>query len=116
TTADSFKLFDATSYGGSFASIVPANPGSGLAWDTSTLTTDGTLRVKAGSSAPPQIGSVFVSGANIVFTGSGGTPGGSYSVLSSTNVALPVTSWPTQSSGFFNGSGNFGVTNAIGVG
>jgi alpha-glucosidase len=42
---DSFKLFDASSYAGSFASFVPALPGPGRAWDTSTLTNDGTLRI-----------------------------------------------------------------------
>jgi hypothetical protein len=51
---DSFKLFAATTvanafsspYGGAFASINPATPGgAGLAWNTTTLATDGTLRV-----------------------------------------------------------------------
>jgi autotransporter-associated beta strand protein len=42
---DAFKLFDAGSYSGSFARINPATPGADLSWDTSTLTTDGTLRV-----------------------------------------------------------------------
>jgi autotransporter-associated beta strand protein len=42
---DHFKLFDAAGYSGGFATIVPEFPGAGLAWDTSTLTSDGTLRV-----------------------------------------------------------------------
>jgi len=42
---DSFKLFDASSYTGQFTNIVPALPGPGRAWDTNTLTTDGTLRI-----------------------------------------------------------------------
>jgi hypothetical protein len=42
---DSFKLFNAGSYGGSFASIVPASPGAGLVWNTSSLATSGTLSV-----------------------------------------------------------------------
>jgi alpha-glucosidase len=46
---DIFKLFDASSYAGSFASIVPALPGPGRAWDTSKLTTDGTLRIVTNS-------------------------------------------------------------------
>jgi autotransporter-associated beta strand protein len=44
---DSFKLFNATSYNGSFDAIVPAAPGAWLAWDTNTLAIDGTLRVLA---------------------------------------------------------------------
>jgi autotransporter-associated beta strand protein len=45
-TGDSFKLFAATSYNGAFASISPSVPVFGLAWDTSTLATDGTLRIE----------------------------------------------------------------------
>jgi beta-glucanase (GH16 family) len=42
---DAFKLFDAASYSGAFARITPLTPGTNLAWDTSSLTADGTLRV-----------------------------------------------------------------------
>ncbi len=49
TTSDAFPLFSATSYAGSFAAISPATPGAGLAWNTNTLTTDGTLRIVVGS-------------------------------------------------------------------
>jgi autotransporter-associated beta strand protein len=44
---DAIPLFSATNYSGGFGSIVPATPGAGLAWDTSTLDSDGTLRVLA---------------------------------------------------------------------
>ena len=40
-----FKLFTAASYKGAFASVNPAIPAPGLAWNTSTLPTDGTLRL-----------------------------------------------------------------------
>ena len=43
---DAFKLFDAGSYSGAFANITPSSPGTRLGWDTSTLTTDGMLRLK----------------------------------------------------------------------
>jgi autotransporter-associated beta strand protein len=45
TAANVFKLFSANSYSGSFTSLSPATPGPGLAWNTNTLATDGTLRV-----------------------------------------------------------------------
>jgi autotransporter-associated beta strand protein len=45
---DAIPLFGATTiYSGSFASIVPSTPGTGLAWNTNTLASDGTLRVLA---------------------------------------------------------------------
>lgn len=43
---DNFKLFDATTYSGSFSSIEPAVPKAGLLWDVSQLITTGTLKIK----------------------------------------------------------------------
>jgi autotransporter-associated beta strand protein len=42
---DAFKLFSANSYQGAFTALNPASPGPGLAWNTNTLATDGTLRI-----------------------------------------------------------------------
>jgi autotransporter-associated beta strand protein len=42
---NAFKLFTAASYSGAFASLSPATPAPGLAWNTNTLATDGTLRL-----------------------------------------------------------------------
>ena len=46
---NAFKLFNAASYAGAFASISPAIPGTGLGWNTNTLAVDGTLRVIYGA-------------------------------------------------------------------
>lgn len=113
TTSDSFKIFNASSYSGAFTSVTPA-PGAGLAWDTSTLATDGTLRVKtAGPPPQPKINNVAVDSGKLVFSGTNGTPGAGYSVLSSTNVALAVASWTVDSTGTFDSTGAFRCTNAI---
>jgi autotransporter-associated beta strand protein len=45
--AGTFKLFDAAAYSGGFAAIVPAQPGTGLFWDTSQLAVNGTLIIGA---------------------------------------------------------------------
>lgn len=45
SATNTFKLFDASTYAGAFSSISPSSPGTGLDWDTSTLATDGTLRI-----------------------------------------------------------------------
>jgi autotransporter-associated beta strand protein len=42
---DSFRLFAASNYSGAFSAIIPPIPAPGLAWDTNSLTTDGTLFV-----------------------------------------------------------------------
>jgi len=44
-SGDSFKLFNAASYSGTFANITPAAPGTGLVWDASSLTNNGVLNV-----------------------------------------------------------------------
>jgi autotransporter-associated beta strand protein len=107
---DSFKIFDAPAASGAFTSIVPSTPGQSLAWDTSTLTTDGTLRVIANL---PQFSSVSFSAGGIVFSGSHGSPGGTFSILTSTNAGAPITQWFPVSTNSFDLNGNFRLTNAI---
>ena len=60
-----------------------------------------------GVKSPPQIGSITASGGNLHLTGVGGTAGASYTWLSSTNVASPVATWTTNSTGVFDANGAF---------
>jgi autotransporter-associated beta strand protein len=111
---DSFALFNGATYTGAFAAIVPATPGAGLVWDASSLNSNGTLKIAA-ATVPPAISSITVSGGNIVISGTNNVgSGGTYHVLASTNLALPLASWPVLSSGTFSGSGNFSYTNTMG--
>ena len=112
-TGDVIKLFDAASYAGSFSNIQPATPGAGLAWDVSSLAVNGTLKVVDAAPPAPEIESVTVSGNNIVISGTGGAPGGTYYVLTSTNVALPLADWTRVTTNLFDGAGNFSATNAV---
>ena len=45
STNDAFKIFYANGYSEAFASLSPAAPAPGFAWNTNTLATDGTLRI-----------------------------------------------------------------------
>ena len=99
---------------GSFASITPATPGAGLAWNTNQLGS-GIVNVVTAPSQP-MIGSTKVSGGNLIFSGTGGTAFGTYYVLTSTNLATPLANWTPLSTNSFDGSGNFSVTNAINPG
>jgi fibronectin-binding autotransporter adhesin len=111
---DSFKLFNGATYSGTFAAINPATPGSGLIWDTSSLNSNGTLKIAAGV-VSPTISGITVSGGNIVINGTNNTgSGGTYHVLTSTNLALPLASWTVLTNGTFSGSGNFSTTNMLG--
>ena len=112
TAADSFKLFSAATYAGVFASVTPP-PGAGLAWDTNTLASDGVLRLKSSVVPKPVITSVGLVGGSLVFQGTNGTPGSTYSVLASTNIVAPLTNWVLSSSGTFRADGSFNCTNAV---
>jgi hypothetical protein len=54
-----------------------------------------------------------LSGANVIITGAGGAPGTNYAVLTSTNVALPVSSWTSIVTNQFGVGGEFTFTNGI---
>jgi hypothetical protein len=110
----SFKLFQAPSYSGSFTSINPATPGSGLTWDTSQLRTSGTIRVVAGTAGTsPRFGGITLSGTNLIVSGSNGVAAGNYYVLTSTNLGLPLTNWTRIATNAFDGTGSFKFTNNI---
>jgi hypothetical protein len=64
----------------------------------------------------PVIASTGTSGGSLVFSGTGGTADGIYYVLSSTNVTTPLANWIPIATNFYDASGNFTVTNAIGSG
>jgi hypothetical protein len=112
--SNSFQIFSAPSYAGSFAHITPATPGSGLAWDTSQLNI-GVLSVVAASSQLT-INNLAVSGGNLVFSVTNGTASDTYYVLTTTNLTTPLTNWVRLTTNFVNANGSFSVTNAINPG
>ncbi len=59
------------------------------------------------SSTPLTISSSTVSGGNLMVAGSGGTAGGPYTWLASTNVGEPLPTWQTYTTGVFDANGNF---------
>jgi hypothetical protein len=109
---NSFQIFSAPSYSGSFAGITPSTPGSGLAWDTSQLSS-GVVGVMSVSPALPAINTVAASAGNLVFSGTNGTASATYYVLTTTNLATPLTNWVAILTNSFDANGNFSVTNAI---
>ena len=111
SAGNTFKLFYATNYSGSFSSIVPATPGPGLSWDVSALATSGIIKV--GSAAQPRFSALSLSGNNLVMSGSNGPPLQTYYVLASTNVALPIANWTSIATNAFDNTGKFTFTTAV---
>jgi hypothetical protein len=112
---DTIPLFSATSgnYGGGFTSVTPPSQ-SGLTANNSQLTggTGGNISYSSGVTSQPTISSVNIDGSgNLIVSGINGTASSTYSVLTSTNVAAPLSTWVTNMTGTFSGNSRF--TNSI---
>lgn len=75
-SGDTFKLFDAASYHGSFERVVLPALSAGLAWNANSLNSRGAISVIAVN--PPVISSVTLMGAGLVIGGNGGVPNATY--------------------------------------
>lgn len=69
-------------------------------------------------SGPPAITSAWLNGSNLIFSGtnSSGTAGGTYYMRVSTNLVLPIASWPRISTNTYGAGGAFSVTNPVNLG
>src|SRR5262249_19793651 len=97
----------AASFPGSFPATWPRQR------DSSVSTASGSITVLTGPAINSPSETAAVSGSNLVISGAGGLAYGKYYLLSSTNVAVPKTSW-TKSGPFpFDGAGAYSVSVAI---
>lgn len=106
---DTFTLFNGP-LTGSFTTLMLPNY---YTWDTAQLTVNGTIRVT--SYSPPVMTTDFstFSSGTITFNASNGLPGGPVQVLTSANLAAPLSSWTVVTSGNFDGSGLFSSQVAV---
>jgi autotransporter-associated beta strand protein len=101
---DTFILFQSSSYGGGFNSISLPPLLAGLAWNTNSLSINGTISVM--STVPPAITSVIQLGdANFQINGTG-LPGVNYQLLTTTNLTLPII-WLPLTNQTADGTGAF---------
>jgi autotransporter-associated beta strand protein len=108
---DSFKLFNAGSFGGAFARVQLPPLSAGLAWNTSALNVNGTLSVVV--KPQPVVGSIKILNGGLVFSGNSGAGYASYYLLGSTNLAIPVSNWMRLGTNQFDAAGNFNFTNPM---
>lgn len=71
------------------------------------------LMVGAPPVTNPRITGFNLSGSNLILNGTNGVPGYTYAVLSSTNVALPLSNWTRVATNTFGLTGGFIITNSI---
>jgi hypothetical protein len=105
---DTFKLFSQPISGGGALVVT----GVGAAWQNN-LAVDGSVSVASLTVPHPVINSISLNGTNLILSGTNGYATGTYYVLSSTNVILPLTQWTPLLTNTFDGSGNFAITNAF---
>jgi hypothetical protein len=107
---DRFKLFNKPLTNGAALTVT----GAGVVW-ANNLQVDGSISVFSATLPKPVITTTttILNGAYLVFSGTNGTVGATYYVLSSTNVAAPLSAWTYISTNTFITGGAFSVTNAI---
>jgi hypothetical protein len=90
-------------------------------WNATVVNVTPSAQVPFTVSAPPAISinssSLTSAGpGNVVLSGTGGTAGQSYAVLSATNVTLPMASWTPLVTTVFGPGGSFSYTNVVNPG
>jgi autotransporter-associated beta strand protein len=101
---DTFTLFSATTLNGSFTLALPYYS----TWDTSQLTVNGTITVTGVLPFPKVTKADFsgLAGGFITLSATNGIPYSLVSVISSTNLALPLSSWTVVTNTYFDANGN----------
>ncbi len=107
---ETFQLFNVSGAKNGNFSSVSILPATGVSATFNPAT--GQLTISAGPVFAPPI----LSGGNVIWTGSGFPPNGTYSILTSTNVGAPIATWTTNATGSFSGSGALSTAIPIGSG
>jgi autotransporter-associated beta strand protein len=112
-SGDRFQIFNkAVSNGGA---MTVTGGGAGVVW-TNNLAVDGSISVLFIVVSHPSITTASLSGSNFILNGTNGPAGQNYFLLSSTNVAAPVSNWTHESTNAFDGTGHFSITNVVSPG
>ena len=113
---DTFQVFNATSSeSGNFTNVI-GSPGAGLKWAFNP--TSGVLSVVQGVIIPgvtPRIATFSISGANVSITATNGVNGGTYYLLGTTNLTLPLSKWTAVATNVVTASGGAELFSFIGT-
>lgn len=78
--------------------------------------TPGQIQLIVSPTTPPSFSSARVIGNGLILSGTNGRPAGSYHVLTTTNLELPLSNWTRMATNQFDVSGRFTFTNALATG
>jgi hypothetical protein len=111
-----------TNSGNGFSLSLPIGVTATLTNDPSIIPGFTTLALNVTSIVPYTPPVIFtgvkISGNDLVLTATGGNAGDAVTVLTTTNLTLPMAQWSTVTTGNYDGNGNFSytVTGALGSG
>jgi hypothetical protein len=109
---DTFQIFSSALSGGNTMAVTG---GVGVTW-SNNLAGNGTITVLRAPALPqPVINQVSLSGGNIIMSGTNGSTGINYCVLTSTNISLSSSNWIAIATNTFGGNA-FSITNAMSSG
>ena len=74
---------------------------------------NGSIEIIGVAVAQPRFSGITQAGTNVIISGTNGTPNAFYAVLTSTNVALPLSNWVSLATNQFGPAGEFSFTNAV---
>jgi hypothetical protein len=100
---DTFDLFDGA-LSGTFTTV----SGGYYTWNTANLALNGTVTV-SGVLPHPTL-TVASTATDITLNSAGGIPGSGLSVVTSTDISLPLDTWTIVLNDVFDGSGNYTTT------
>lgn len=110
----SFQVFsNFSSFNGVWNIFSPATPGPGLTWNTNLLNVTGLLRIGGPTGSPVITSSTLTQGTNFAMSGFNGTPNGTFYVIATTNLTVPLANWTVLSTNSFDQYGGFSFTNVI---
>jgi len=102
-----YQLFNAVgTKTANFSTVVLEGAGAaGLAGAFNPAT--GELTISTAALPQPTVTQVVVSGGNLILQGTNGAPSGTFAILTSTNVTLPLANWITNTTDTFTAGGTF---------
>jgi len=103
-------------YTGSFSGTPVLGTTPNLHSYTYSLKTNvvGQVNLVVTAPSPPAIGNISRMGTNVVIKGSGGVTNGTYFLLATTNLALPLNQWAYLTTNSFDSNAAFSLTNGSG--
>ena len=105
-------IYPLFTYGGAlaFGNLTLASAPAGFICSFNT-NTPGVVSLVVAPTTPPKLATPVLSGTNLIFTATNGVPLGAVYLLATTNLTLPLATWPRLATNQFDGAGHLVLTN-----